>query len=251
VFDLRGTDVRCDQRRQLTVDGLRARITAKSLWMSLSMLRTVTCWMLIALTPASLIAADGDSGAAMLYGKGTVWLNGRPLPRSSAVFPGDLIQTQPESIATLDASGSGVIVLQDSLIKFEGNAVSLEHGGVSVATSKGMVALSGEVTVTPVSNAWTEFEVADADGTVQVVASKGNVNVNCGKGTANLSEGEQASPNQSGHCTKRRKSGAPLPGKGPILTDPYVLAGGLIGGGAIVCLLLCNSSKPFLSQWKP
>jgi hypothetical protein len=219
--------------------------------MSLSMLRNVICWILIAITPASLIAAEGGSGAAMLYGKGTVWLNGRPLPRSSAVFPGDLIQTQPESLATLDAYGSGVIVLQDSLIKFEENAVSLEHGSVSVATSKGMVALAREVTVTPASNAWTEFEVADADGAVQVVASKGNVNVNCGKGTANLSEGEQATPDQSGHCRKKPKDGAPVPQKGPILTDPYVLAGGLILGGAIVCLLLCNSSKPFLSQWKP
>src|ERR1700680_4140699 len=162
--------------------------------MSMPMLQDVICWMLIAVTPASLVAADADSGAAMLYGrgKGTVWLNGKPLPRSSAVFPGDLIQTQPESLATLDASGSGVIVLPDSLVKFEANAVSLEHGGVSVATSKGMVAVAREITVTPASNTWTEFEVADANGTVQVVASKGEVNVNCGKGTATLSEGEQA-----------------------------------------------------------
>ena len=216
------------------------------------MLRNVICWMMIAVTPAALVAAD--SGAAMLYGRGggAVWLNGRPLPRSSAVFPGDLIQTQPESLATLDASGSGVIVLPDSLIKFEGNAVSLEHGGISVATSRGMVAFAREVTVTPASNTWTEFEVVDASGTVQVVASKGDVKVNCGKGTATLSEGEQATRDQSGNCKKRRKGGAPpLPGNGSILTDPHVLAGALIGGGAIVCLLLCTSSKPFVSQWKP
>jgi hypothetical protein len=187
----------------------------------------------------------------MLYGKGSVWLNGSPLPRSSAVFPGDLIQTQPESVATLDASGSGVIVLPDSLVKFEGNAVSLEHGGVSVATSKGMVALAKEVTVTPASNAWTEFEVADTGGGVQVVASKGNVNVNCGKGTATLSEGDQAAPDDSGNCKKKRKGGAPVPGNGGILTNPYVLGGAVVGGGVIVCLLLCNTSNPFLSQWKP
>jgi hypothetical protein len=223
--------------------------------MSVSMLRNIVSWILIAVTPASLIAADADSGAAMLYGrgKGTVWLNGRALPSSSAVFPGDLIQTQPESLATLDASGSGVIVLQDSLVKFEGNVVSLEHGGVSVATSKGMVARSKEVTVTPASNAWTEFEVADADRTVQIVASKGSVNVNCGRSTTNLVEGEQATPDDSGNCSKKkRKGGAPLPPEhGGVLTDPYVLGGAVIAGGVIVCLLLCSSSKPFLSQWKP
>jgi hypothetical protein len=218
------------------------------------MLRSVICWILIAITPASLVAADVDSGAAMLYGKGPVWLNGRPLPRSSAVFPGDLIQTQPESLATLDASGSGVIVFQDSMVKFQGNAVSLEHGSVSVATSKGMVALAKNITVTPASQAWTEFEVADSNGTVQVVATKGSVNVNCGKTTANLSEGQQTTPDDSGNCNnkkKRKAAAAPVSGTGSFLTDPYVLGGAVIAGGLIVCLLLCETSKPYLSQWKP
>jgi hypothetical protein len=217
------------------------------------MLRDAICWMMIVTTPAALVGAD--SGAAILYGKGkgTVWLNGKPLPRSSAVFPGDLIQTQTESLATLDASGSGVIVLQDSLVKFEGNAVSLQHGGVSVATSRGMVAVAGDVTVTPVSKAWTEFEVIDASDTVQVAASKGDVNVNCGKDSTTLSPGEQATRDDSGNCNKKKKkaAGAPFPGNGGYLTNPYVLAGGVIGGGVIVCLLLCTSSKPFVSQWKP
>jgi hypothetical protein len=218
------------------------------------MLRHVICWMMIAVTPAAMVAADAESGAAMLYGRGkdAVWLNGKPSPRSSAVFPGDLIQTQSESLATLDASGSGVIVFPDSLVKFEGNAVSLEHGSISVATSKGMAALAREVTVTPASNTWTEFEVADTNGTVQVFANKGNVSVNCRKGTTNLSEGEQATPDKSGNCNKKkRRGGTPVPGNGGILTDPYVLGGALIGGGVIVCLLLCNASEPFLSQWKP
>jgi hypothetical protein len=218
------------------------------------MLRSVICWILITITPASVVAADVDSGAAMLYGKGPVWLNGKPLPRSSAVFPGDLIQTQPESLATLDASGSGVIVFQDSMVRFQGNAVSLEHGSVSVATSKGMVALAKNITVTPASQAWTEFEVADSNGTVQVVATKGSVNVNCGKTTANLSEGQQTTPDDSGNCNnkkKRKAAAAPVSGTGSFLTDPYVLGGAVIAGGLIVCLLLCETSKPYLSQWKP
>src|ERR1022692_1812198 len=214
------------------------------------MLRNVICWVMMAVTPAALVAAD--SGGAMVYGRGEVWLNGKLLPRSSAVFPGDLIQTQAESLATLDAPGAGVIVLPDSLVKFEANAVSLEHGSVSVATSHGMVGLAREVTVTPASDQWTEFEIADANGKVQVVASKGEVSVNCGKGTATLSEGEQATRDESGNCNKKkRKGGAPVPGHGGILTDPYVQVGGLVAGGVIVCLLLCNPSKPFVSQWKP
>jgi hypothetical protein len=215
------------------------------------MLRHLICWLMIVVTPAPLVAAD--SVGAMVYGKGEVWLNGKLLPRSSAVFPGDLIQTQAESLATLDASGAGVIVLPDSLIRFEANAVSLEHGSISVATSHRMVATAREVTVTPTSDRWTEFEVVDGNGTVQVIASKGVVNVNCGKGTTTLSEGEQATRDGSGECNKKRRrgGGALVPGHGGILTDPYVLAGELIGGGVVVCLLLCNPPKPFLSQWKP
>ncbi len=189
----------------------------------------------------------------MLYGRGPVWLNGSPLPNSSAVFPGDLIKTQPESLATLDASGSGIIVLPDSVVKFEGKAVTLEHGSVNVATSVGMVAIAGVVTVTPASNTWTEFEVGDANGSVQVFASKGSINVYCGKDTANLTEGEQANPDDSGKCNKKKRKapGAPFPGGGAWLTNPYVLGGAAVTTGVIVCLLLCNSSQPFMSQYKP
>jgi hypothetical protein len=214
------------------------------------MLRSVVCWMMIAVTPAALVAAD--SGAAMLYGKGTgaVWLNGKPLPRSSAVFPGDLIQTQAESLATLDTSGSGVIVLPDSLVRFDGNAVSLQHGSVNVATSHRMVAFAQDVTVTPASDAWTEFEVVDAGDSVQVAAKKGDVTVKCGKDMATLSEGEQTTRDQSGDCRKKRKL-PPTPVNGGPLSGPFVRAGALIGGGVIVCLLLCKTSQPFVSQWKP
>jgi hypothetical protein len=220
--------------------------------MRVSVIRHFICWTLIALTPASVLAAD--PGAAMLYGRGPVWLNDKPLPNSSAIFPGDLIKTQAESIATLDASGSGVTVLPDSLIKFGGNVVTLEHGSVNVATSAGMVAIAGTVTVTPSANALTEFEVEDNDGVVQVFGSKGTVNVNCGKGTANLSEGEQASPDGSGNCNKKKRrkgGGAPFPQGGGILTNPYVLGGAAVTTGVVVCLLLCNSSQTFLSPYKP
>jgi hypothetical protein len=237
-----------NQRRQWTLAHSRTNITVEVRG-GVSMLRQAICWILIAFTPASMLAANADSNAAVMYGKGTVWVNGKSAPPSSAVFAGDLIQTQAESIATLDAPGSGVIVLQNSLVKFEKNAVSLQHGGVSVATSKGMIALAREVTVTPASNAWTEFEVADADGTIQVTASKGNVNVSCGKGTAYLSEGEQTTPDDSGNCGKKRKGGAVPPmdrGAGP-----YILGGAIVAGGVIVCLLLCDSPKPSLSEIKP
>ena len=117
-----------DHESQLSLAGLGTSIRAKA--MKVSLPQVAICWVLIALTPASLLAADIDPGGAMLYGRGKepVLLNGKPLPRSSAVFPGDLIQTPSESVATLDAPGSGVVVYPDSVVKFEQNSVlSLIH----------------------------------------------------------------------------------------------------------------------------
>src|SRR5579872_4796857 len=152
--------------------------------MKLSVPHYVICWMLIAFTPASLLAADADPGGAMLYGRGKepVLLNGQPLPRSSAVFPGDLIQTPSESVATLDAPGSGIIVYPDSMVKFEPNSVSLQQGSISIGTSKRMAATALDVTATPAAEAWTEFEVADMNGSIRVTASNGIVEVTCTKG---------------------------------------------------------------------
>ena len=130
--------------------------------MRLSRARRIVCGILIALVPASLWATD--PGPAMLYAKGAAWINGSAVPRTSAVFPGDMVQTRSDSMANINASGSNVVVLADSLVKFDGSAVSLEHGGMTVATSNGMSARSGEVTVVPASTGWTEFESEAGSG---------------------------------------------------------------------------------------
>ncbi len=188
----------------------------------------------------------------MLYGKGTVWLNNSPLPRSSAIFPADLIRTERESMANLNASGANVIIQSDSIVKFEGAAVSLEHGSVSVTTSMRMAVRAIEVTVAPVSNAWTEFEVTDVDGAVQIVARKGDVNVQCGKDSVTLPEGQQATREESGKCS-RKKGGAYPPTGGDLLTNRYMLIGGGVGAMCIFWLCLPSPQPPIppVSAWQP
>ena len=217
--------------------------------MSVPILRSVVCWTMIAIVPAMLWAAD--SGGAMLYGKGAVWLNNSSLPHSSAIFPGDLIRTERESVANINATRASVIIQTDSLVKYEGPAVSLEHGSVSVNTSRALAIRVLEVRVAPLSNAWTEFEVTDVDGTVKIVARKGNVSVQCGKDATTLVEGQQATRDEFGKCT-RKKAGAYPPTSGDILTNQYML----IGGGVAACVFwLCFPSSPPpsepISQWQP
>ena len=208
------------------------------------MFRNALCWMLIAVFPLSLMAAD--SGAAMLYAGGPAWINGSTAPRSSAIFPGDLVQTQPDSMAHINATGSSVMILSDSLVKFEGDAVSVEHGAVSVATSKGMVTRAGEVTVSPATSAWTEFEVTDVDGTVQIMARKGDVSISDDSGTSTLPQGEETTRDDSqAHKKDKRKGGgaAPAASRG-ILDTTYAKYFGIAAVGGLLTWVLLHGDEP-------
>jgi hypothetical protein len=77
-----------------------------------------------------------DSGPAMLYINGTAWINGASVPKSSAVFSADLVQTKTDSVANIKSVGSTLLVLPDSLVEFQANAIKLEHGRVTITTSK-------------------------------------------------------------------------------------------------------------------
>ena len=202
-----------------------------------SMLRKIFCWMLLAVMPASLLGAD--SGAAMLYANGTAWINGTSVPRSSALFPGDLVQTRPDAVVHINATGSSVMILSDSLVKYEGNAVSVEHGKVKVATTKGMSTRAGEIVVAPASPEWTEFDVTDVNGTVEIVARKGDVSISNGTETTRLAQGEQTTRDDSENQKKKRRTAGAVPAAGGGLLDsrPAIIGGGLAVAGLLIWVL--------------
>jgi hypothetical protein len=198
-------------------------------------LKILSC-MMVVIFPASLFAADQAAG--MLYSHGTAWLNGDSITRSSAIFSGDLVQTSADSAANINASGSIVVVLNDSVVKYQGNAVELEHGGVAISTSKAMATHAGGVSVSPAASVWTEFEVRDGDGTVQIAARKGDLNISDDTGTTTLAQGQQTtrddSQSQGDNEKKMKKQGAKVtPGaaKGGLLDSALAIG---IAGGAIV-----------------
>jgi len=182
----------------------------------------------------------------MLYTKGTAWLNGAAVPRSSAIFSGDLVQTRPDSVANINGAGSNVIVLADSLVKFETETVSLQHGSVTVATSKGMSTKAGEVTVSPASDAWTEFQVTDTNGTVRIVAQKGDVSVSDQSGTTTLPQGQQTTRDESKQANKknRRRGGAPVAASGSIMDSETAILVGTVAAGGVVTWVLLQSDNP-------
>jgi hypothetical protein len=214
--------------------------------------RMVSCVLLIGF-PASLFAAD--SGAAMLYAHGAAWVNGAHVPTSSAIFSGDLVQTRSDSGANINAPGSSITVLGDSLVKFEGSSLNVEHGGVAIATSKGVATTAGDVHVAPASNTWTEFNVTDVDGTVRIAARKGDLNITDDSGTTTLAQGQETTRDeQSDQSTdtnnnkdkkkKKRAAGAAPAAGGGILNSPLAIGIGVAAIGGVTTWVLLQGDNP-------
>jgi hypothetical protein len=213
--------------------------------MSTSTFRTALICVLVCVVPMQLVAAD--SASAMLYTSGSAWLNGTEVPKSAAVFNGDMVQTKPESSANINASGSSVMVLSDSLVKFEGPAVEIEHGAVRVGTSSGMATKAGEVTVKPAGMSWTEFQVADVDGQVQIAATKGDLTIQDQEGTTTLSQGQTTTKDDTSQPEKKKKkrrSGAATAAGGGILSSSYAVYGGAAIVGGITLWVLLQHDEP-------
>jgi hypothetical protein len=68
------------------------------------------CCLLLILFLAQVMLA-GETASAMLYTNGAAWLNGSEVPKSAAVFSGDMLQTRPDSTASIQSNGSSVMVL--------------------------------------------------------------------------------------------------------------------------------------------
>jgi len=199
--------------------------------MSQSAFRSAVCCLLAILFPAQVMLA-GETASAMLYTNGTAWLNGSEVPKSAAVFSGDMLQTRSDSAASIQSIGSNVMVKADSLVKFEGLAVELEHGAVRVTTSRGLATRAGDVTVKPAANTWTEFQVTDVDGRVQIAANKGDLTVQDDKGTTTVTQGQQTTRDDTADQEKKKKrrrkgSGAAPAAGGGIMSSPAVVYGGI------------------------
>jgi hypothetical protein len=207
--------------------------------MGKSALRGLVSCVLTVLIPASLFAAD--SNAAMLYTNGAAWVNGAHVPRaSSAIFFGDLLQTRSDSVANINQPGSSITILSDSLVQFQGSSLDIQHGGVTVATSRGVATTAGDVKVVPASSNWTEFNVTDVDGTVRIAARKGDLTITDGKQTTTLAQGQETTRDDSSgdneregkkKRNKRQQSGAVPAAGGGILNSPYAVG---IGGAAVI-----------------
>ena len=196
----------------------------------------------------------------MLHTQGGAWINGYEAQDSSAVFPGDLLETKVGSSASLTLDGSTVLIQPESVAKLQTNLLELDHGSVFVGTSKSFKVKVRCITVVPVVNEWTQYEVTNLNGNIQVAARKNDVNVEremdhrkpspeieASRGST-VHEGEQKSFDESEMC------GAPAKPTGAgTSVNPKWIAAGAAGAGLLICVLVCRSTptKPPISPWTP
>lgn len=207
--------------------------------------RAILSWLLILVLPASMFAADAS--AAMLYTNGTAWINGGNVPKSSAIFSGDLVQTKSDSVASIKSPGNSVLVLSDSLVQFEGSAVRLEHGSVNIVTSRSMATQVGGLKVEPTSGtSWTEFEVHDTDGAVRIIARKGDLRLIDANGSTTLAQGQETTRDESSEKGKRkRERGGAVPAAGGgILDSPWAIGAGAAVVGGLTAWVLIRDDDP-------
>src|SRR5215467_3052716 len=198
------------------------------------------------LLPVMTFAADQPS--AMMYSHGSAMLNGAPVVRSSAIFSGDLVQTTKDSVANISATGSTVLVLNDSIVQYQGTRVKLEHGGVKVSTAKMLGTHVGGVTVVPKAAGWTEFEVRDVDGVVRIAARKGDLTISDEKGTTTLAEGQETTRDQGqdteGKHKKKEGAGAVPGAAGGVLNSPIAIGIGAAAIAGVTTWVLVESDEP-------
>ncbi len=211
---------------------------------------------MIAILPASLGAQEPQ--AAMLRSNGIgVSLNKNPAPASSALFPNDLVETQKNAAARIEVSGSTADINVDTMVQFQGNELVLDHGSLSVNTSRGLRVRVGCLIVTPVNDTeWTQYDVVDVDGKVSVSALKSDVYIDARE--RNFQPAKQSARSnrvivrEGERKSREEKCGAasPRPSKGAILNSPWAIGAGAVGLGILGCVGLCHSDDP-VSPTKP
>jgi hypothetical protein len=222
--------------------------------MSIFITRCATCLILLVAVPTALLGQTnlgqtnlgqtplGQAPEAILHAQGGVWVNGSEARDSSAVFSGDEIETKAGFSATLNIEGSTVLIQSESVGKLEDNLFALDHGSVSVTTSKNFKVRVKCLTVVPVSEAWTQYDVTDVNGNIQVAARKSDVNVEH-EGSHKSATANSDSQNGSVHeGNQRNYSEADLCGvekrKTPGSLTPEWIAGAAAGTGLLIWLLV-------------
>lgn len=111
----------------------------------------------------------------MLHASGKVLLNGNLSDDDSVIFPGESIETPPDTYATLVREKSEVLIRPSSRLRITERGVELERGEVLVTTTTGLSVQANRLTITPSANGPAKYEVLDIAESPEVKTYQGSV----------------------------------------------------------------------------
>jgi hypothetical protein len=192
------------------------------------------------------LAVDAPGTAmGMLHASGKVEVNRADSPRTMALFSGDSVETEKDSVANITAGGTSVLVMPNSSVRVQGHAVEVSRGDIVVATSAGMTAKADDFVITPAAQKQSKFEVAENDESVTVAAQQGNVSVSDGQQSSTVQEGQQTTREKK----KKKGAGAAPGGSGGLSgkTTGILLAGAGAAAAVGIAIATTNSSTKCVS----
>ena len=219
--------------------------------------RNFVVYALIAILPVSLSAQETSATLRTVH---SVTVNGNAVPPIVTVVQNDSIQTAKDATGVLQLQGSSAEIGPDTMLTFDADELVLDHGTVSVNTSRFLRVRVGCIKVVPVNSDWTQYQVTDVDGKVKVSAFKDDVYIevrdrkieeakqNQHSNRTIVHEGEQKTRDE--HCGAGFVPAQPEV-MGPILNSPYAIGTGVAAIGVIMCLgVFCQNGNP-VSPKKP
>lgn len=201
-----------------------------------------------------------------LSATGEVYVNEKPVPVESTVFPGDKIRTGENSTAVFTMTGNGTLKIgPQTQVVLTGEpqfAAELQSGTAVIDSISGpsgiKLRLGGVVVVPAVRSRVTSAKIErQADGTFLVTCLDGDISTLALQGTAGrlLEAGEGVSVTPSGQMLVQKQSGgrslgSGMPGqlKGKSGWTLLALAG---GGAGLAALVLGHGGKPPVSPSGP
>jgi hypothetical protein len=206
------------------------------------------------LLPVCLTAQESAGAMLRTSGTGTL-VNQAQAPASSAIFPNDLIQTQKDSVARIELTGSDAQINPETIVQFQQGELVLDHGSLSVNTSRGVRVRVGCITVTPVhDNMWTHYDVKDVSGKVTVSSMKDDVYIDARKSNfqdAKEQERSRSIVHETEQKTRDERCGgadyskpAQVAALGDWLNSPPAIIAGFAAIVFTTCYALCRSSEP-------
>ena len=247
-------------------------------------MRALICWVLIVMMPSAVLAQGPQTGVepktvvdtqaatqtpanlqavvspntasqtGVLYGNGSVYLDGAQLSNSMPVMTGDVVETKDVSTAQIEMGGSTASVQSNGIVRFRPGGVALDRGTIAMATGKSLSVFARDFEITPVSTDWTQFEVVRSGGLIHISAIKNDVQIKCGtEHKTIIREGHELIRPDAQNCGMADKadSGAPPPESGPLLSSPLAVGAGLAVAGGVAGWILSHFGDDAVSPDSP